>query len=337
MGVGRGLVQEKILDDDQFHRLQTFGHMLGVGIGLGKIFALDENALECAFHRGIEHVGNAQSGFRIQVTLPQINEKIANGVVRDMPVAGKFMGEGAHVTSPLDVVLAPERIEADADPSDIPCRHGQVRHPHDHGGALAMLGDTKAEIDGTVSCGGVEARGGAHLDGGHPGDLFERFGRVPLFANEFLPLLEIRLLATFLHVILVDQSFGHHDMGQRVDHGDIGPRPELQMMRGLHMGHTNEIDPPRINDDEFGALAQTALHSGGKHRMGIGGIGADDYEDVGFVDALEILGPGRGSQGRLETITCRRMADPGAGVDVVVVERRTDHLLDYEHLFIGAA
>ena len=83
--------------------------------------------------------------------------------------------------------------------------------------------------------------------------------------------------------------------------------------------------------------AQAPLHPRGEHRMGVGRVGADHQDDVGLVDRLEVLGAGRGAEGRLQAVAGRRVADAGAGVDVVVAERGADHLLDDEDLFVGAA
>src|SRR5205814_2095212 len=54
-------------------------------------------------------------------------------------------------------------------------------------------------------------------------------------------------------------------------------------------------------------------------------------------DAVEILGAGRGTERGLEAVAGRRMADPGAGIDIVVAEAGADQFLDEEGLLIGAA
>ena len=56
--------------------------------------------------------------------------------------------------------------------------------------------------------------------------------------------------------------------------------------------------------------------------MGIGRIGADDNDDVGVLDRIEVLRAGRGAVGLGQAIAGRRMADARAGIDVVVAERR---------------
>ena len=63
------------------------------------------------------------------------------------------------------------------------------------------------------------------------------------------------------------------------------------------MRRAHQIDAARIDDDELGALAQPLLHLRGEHGMGVGRIGADDQDDVGLVDRIEILRAGRSAEG----------------------------------------
>ena len=67
MGEGRRLVEEQVLHDDAFHRLERGVDMLGVGIGLGDVLALDEEALEGAVDGGVEHVGDAQARLGVEL------------------------------------------------------------------------------------------------------------------------------------------------------------------------------------------------------------------------------------------------------------------------------
>ena len=68
--VTRGLIQEKILDHDAFHRGHPGGDVLRVGIGLDDVLAFNVNALERSFAGGIQHVGDAQAGFVLQRNVP---------------------------------------------------------------------------------------------------------------------------------------------------------------------------------------------------------------------------------------------------------------------------
>ena len=74
-----------------------------------------------------------------------------------------------------------------------------------------------------------------------------------------------------------------------------------------------------------------------KYRVRGGGIGADDDGDVGILDGIEILRAGRRAVSLAEAVSGRRVADAGAGVDVVVAERGADQFLHQECFLVGAA
>src|SRR5580700_8117041 len=66
-------------------------------------------------------------------------------------------------------------------------------------------------------------------------------------------------------------------------------------------------------------------------------VSPDDERYVGVLHRVEILRAGRGAVSLAEAIAGRRMADPRAGIDVVVAERRADQLLNQEGFLVGAA
>ena len=89
----------------------------------------------------------------------------------DVAVARQLVREGAHVAGALDVVLAAQRVHADAGAADIAGRHGEVGDRHDGGRALAVLGDAEAVIDRAVAAGGIEPRRAAQISSaGDAGD-----------------------------------------------------------------------------------------------------------------------------------------------------------------------
>ena len=114
--------------------------------------------------RGVEHVGDAQArlGDRAARSTAASN-MCAHRVVGDVAVAGELVRERAHVAGALHVVLAAQRVHADAVAADVAGRHGEVGHAHDHGRALAVLGDAEAVIDRAIAAGRVEPRGGADV------------------------------------------------------------------------------------------------------------------------------------------------------------------------------
>ena len=337
MRITRGLVEEEILHDHAFHRLEAAGDVQRVGIGLGDVLALHIETLERTFHGLVHHVGNAQAGRLAERSAPQLLEGLMRRVVRHMPIAGKFVRERPHVAGALNVVLTAQRVHADAFPADVARRHRQIGDRHHGGRTLRMFGHAQPVVDRAVSARGVEARRRANVRSGHAGGGFNRLGRMTLGGDETSPLLEVGPVAASAHIVLLHEAFRHDDMGQRGEYGDIRARTQRQVMIGLDMRGAHEIDLARIDDDQLGALAKTLLHTGGEDRMRVGRIGADHYDHVGFLNRFEVLRACRRAEGLAEAIACRRMADAGAGVDVVVAEAGAHQLLHQPDFLVGAA
>ena len=104
------------------------------------------------------------------------------------------------------------------------------------------------------------------------------------------------------------------------------------------MRRAHEVDPARIDDDQLGALAQAPLHPR-LAKTGWPSVGLAPITIItsACIDAVEILGAGRGAEGGLQAVAGRRVADAGAGIDIVVAEAGADQLLDEEGLLVGAA
>ena len=102
--------------------------------------------------------------------------------------------------------------------------------------------------------------------------------------------MEFRRVAAFAHESLVDETLGHDDMGKCRQNRDIGARLQRQMIIGLDMRHADQIDAARIENDQFRPFAQPLFHARRENGVPIGRIGADDHDDIGFIDRIEILG-----------------------------------------------
>ncbi len=271
------------------------------------------------------------------VHAPFLLEGRARRVVGDVPIRSELVRERAHVARALHVVLAAQRIDADAFAAEVRGGHREIRDAHDHRRALRMLGDAETVVDRAVAAGRVEPRGSAHVGGRHAGHAFHRFGRIALLGDELAPLRERIAFAARADELLVDEILGDDDVSQRVDQRDVRAGLELEVIVGLDVRRAHEIDAARIGDDQLRALAQAALHLRGEHRMAIGRIRADDHDDVGLHDRIEILRAGRFAERVLESVAGRRMADARAGVDVVVAESGAHELLHEIGFLVRAA
>ena len=205
---------------------------------------------------------------------PHRSRRSARGVVRHVAIARQLMRERTHVAGALHVVLAAQRVHADARPADIAGQHGKVGDGHDRGRALAVLGDAEAVIDRAIAALGEQPCRAADLLGRHAGQLFDFFRAVLRLGNEGGPVLELRPVATFADEFFVEQPLGDDDMRQRRHHGDIGARLQRQMVLRLDMRGAHDVGAARIDHDQLGALPQPLLHPRGEHRMPVGRVGA---------------------------------------------------------------
>ncbi len=333
----RCLVVKQILHDEAVERSQRVGHVLRVRIGLREILALNEQSAEFAADGLRQHVRNAQTRIGVEVHVPPSFERAAHRVVGDVAIARKFVRKGTHVARALHVVLAAQRIHADAVAADVAGCHGEVRESHHHGAALAVFGHAEAVVDRRIACARIQARRKSQFVGRYSGECLGRFGRVFLCRDERSPALERFALAAFIDERFVDQTFGDDDVGKRIDQRDVRSRAQLQMMARLDVRAAYEIDPARIGDDQLRPFAQPSLEPRGEHRMRVRGVRTDHHDDVGVVDGLEILRSRRRAERLLESIAGRRVADACTRIDVVVAERRPHHLLHDEHFLVRAA
>ena len=155
--------------------------------------------------------------------------------------------------------------------------------------------------------------------------------------DEFGPFAIFVQVAPLRDERLVGQLLGHDDMGQRGQHRDIGAGLQRQVIARLDMGGADHVDPPRIDDDQFRALAQAPLHPAGEDRMPVCRVCPDHDHHIRLHHAVEILRAGGGAEGGLQAVAGRRVADAGAGIDIVVAEAGADQFLDEESLLVRAA
>ena len=204
----------------------------------------------------------------------------ADVVLRDVPVAGELVREGAHVAGALHVVLPAQRVDADALAADVAGDHGQVGHAHHHRRALGVLGDAEAVVDRGVAGRGVEPGGRAQLVGLDAGRLGHRLGGVARVGDEGEVV--VGVLAALAHELLVVEALGDDHVGHRVDEGDVGAGQDGQVVGRLDVRAADQVDPPRVGHDQPGALAQPPLHPRGEDGVGVGRVGADQQDHVGL-------------------------------------------------------
>jgi len=70
----------------------------------------------------------------------------------------------------------------------------------------------------------------------------------------------------------------------------------------LDMGALYDIGAAGIDDDQFRPLTQTLFQTAGKDGMAIGGVRANEDDNIGMFDGIEILGACRCAKGLTQTI-----------------------------------
>ena len=125
-------------------------------------------------------------------------------------------------------------------------------------------------------------------------------------------------------------------MGDGIDNRNVGAGQQWQVIIGLDVRRLDEPDLPRIDNDKFGALAQALFHLRREYRVSFGRVGSNDNDHVGVHHAIERLRSGRCSQGLVQAVAGRRMANTRTRVDIVVAHGCTHQLLYDVNLFVGA-
>ena len=336
MRVVRRLVQEQVVDNDAVHRSKTRRDVLGVGVGLQDVLTLTVKALEGALDRRIQHVGDTQAWFIVDLDAPDLFKDVTDLRALHMAIARQFVRERAHVARTLHVVLPPQRVNAHAGPTDVAGQHGKVGNADHGGGPLGMLGHAQPVVDRPVAAEGIKPGRLTHLFGRNAGQKLHRLGGVLRLADEFGIVLEFVPIAAIADEVFVEQPLGHDHMRKCCHNGHVCAGGQRQMVLRLDMRAFHNVSAARIDDDQFGSLPQALFQAAGEDRVPIGRVGADDDDNVGFLYGVKVLRAGRSAQRLPQPITGWRMAHPRTGVGVVVQKHRASQFLNQIGLFIGA-
>ncbi len=99
-----------------------------------------------------------------------------------------------------------------------------------------MLGHAKAVVDGAIAGGSKQARRPAQLICGYADNIGHHFRRILRPQDKFLPVGIRLLVASFSDEVFFLQTFRQNHVRQCSDQGDVGARPQFEMIIGLHMG-----------------------------------------------------------------------------------------------------
>ena len=85
--------------------------------------------------------------------------------------------------------------------------------------------------------------------------------------------------------IKVYQAFINDHMDHRIEHGHIGIGLELQGAPGV----AADVGHARVGQHNLRALFGGVLHPGGSHRVVAGGVSANDKDQLGVLDIVDLV------------------------------------------------
>jgi hypothetical protein len=219
----------------------------------------------------------------------------------------------------------------------LPVSHGEVGDRHDGGRALAVLGDAEAVVDRAVAAGGVEPRGGAQVSAGTPVSASRSPRANGAARRRTRPVLELVPVAALAHDEgLVDQPSVTMTCASAVSTATLVPGAAAGDAASMWGVRTRSMRRGSMTIS-FAPCAQPLLHAEAK--TGWPSVGLAPITMTTSVCSTESKScvPAEVPKVWLQAVAGRRMADAGAGVDVVVAEAGADQLLDEEGLLVGAA
>ncbi len=303
--------------------------MVHVGIGHGRVLAHDIHGRGIAGMNVVDDLRHRQPRYGREIAgFPDLGKGTAHAVVLHALVVGHEHRDQPGVRGALHVVLPPQRMQTGARPSDMAGHERQRDQAAGIVGAVHMLRNAHAPEDHP----GARAGKGA-------GDIAQNLGfdaaeRRHLFRAEILQVrfLGFPVLGVGLDILAVVKLFLDDHMHDRVQHGHVGARAELQHVRS----EPAQADPARIHHDQLSAALGELLEIGGRDRVVLDRVCTDDDRHIGILDLVE---RGR-DRARADVFhqrsDRRRMAKAGAVIDVVVTEPLADQLLEQIGLFVGA-
>ena len=160
-----------------------------------------------------------------QLRTPLLLEVAAEGLVFDGAVVGEVHGDGADVAGALDVVLAAEGVEAGAAAANVAGGEGEVDESEAGLGAVRVLGDAEAPVEGGLVGVADDVGGAFEGGGGNAGEGFLAFGGpVADGGGDGLEVLDAAGDEVF-----VDEAVADDDVEQGVVHGDVGAGAALEV------------------------------------------------------------------------------------------------------------
>ena len=249
---------------------------------MGGVLSQDVKAADLLSRIAFYHLGGGLAGDRRQGNLPGFLELGPDASIGHRLVADMDVGKGAHITGPLDVVLAAQRHDASRAAANVSGEHCQVAQGHHIGGSSGVLSYAQAVDDHRFIGPGIEPGGLDDILCRHSGDLGCPFRRILLhrllqvLKSHGAPVYEIPVLQPFF------KDHIHHCIYQ----GDACSRFLVEPDRCP----VDQLDFTGVSDDYLRSISGCLDYLQADYGMGFSGIGADDEKDIGVFNLVKRVG-----------------------------------------------
>ena len=269
-------MRKKNLDD---HELEPAEQRLGallVGLRLHRVLADDVDRGQVASLHGVEHARQVPAALGRHGHAPLLVERCSQGVVFDVLEARQAVGQGAHVATTLDVVLATQRVQATAVAPHVP-RQERQRDEREHVvDGVVVLGDAQRPADHGAVGGG---EGVCQLTDG-----IRRHARLALPFGQG-PRLDAGSIGLEVGGGAFDEgvvgeaggdNLATNGVGQRDVRTDVKPQPQV--------GPFGRAGAPWVDHDEPRPAVDGAQHVVEEDGMRLPGIAAPEDDQVRLLD-----------------------------------------------------
>ena len=243
VGQLRRFGEENILNHQEIQSLHFLDGMIQVGVGDHRVLPHDIQGLDTPLQDGRQHVGHGHAHIIGQAgDAPGVFHLLAVGRIGDHLVPGEDVGQAAHVAGALNIVLAPQGVDAAAQNAHIAGEHGQVGQGLDVVGAHGVLGNAHTVNNGGSLGLGIEPGGLDQIRRGHAADLFHIFRGV--LGHRFFQ--GLKIFGAFGHVVGGLEIFFDNDVHDAVNDRDVGARLLAQPEGGMF----HQVNAPGVDDDQ---------------------------------------------------------------------------------------
>ena len=333
VGQPGGLGHEDVLHHQVLQAGQGMAGMVQVGVAHGRVFAHDVHAahlmrIAVRCQRFVHDLDYGVAGLIVKLGIPEFFEPAVRGRVGHALVVGEHHRNQAGIAGALHIILATQGVQSGTRLANLPGDAHQRDQATRVVGAVHMLADAHApQNHGAFGLG----KGPRYLAQGLRRDAADRCHRLRAVAFHVLAQ-RLKIVGTPGNEVLVGQAFVDHGVDQRIEHGHVGVRFELQRAPGVFA----DVGHARVGQHNLGASFGRVLHPGGSHRVVGGGVGADQQDQLRVRHVVDLVADCARAHTLQQGSHAGGVAQPGAVVNIVGAKAGAYQLLEQVGFFVAA-